>query len=127
MALSQYADRPIYLVFLSSLCADCQNEAVSIETIAQTFKDTGLVVLAIDPVDDAAALDTFRSSLQISFPILLDAEGSAKADYHVSSLPRHFFINSGGRISYIWKGKMSLAAMNTQVTSILRWYSTPTP
>ncbi len=127
VALSQFEGRPIYLAFLSSLCADCQNEAESIETIARTYQDTGLVVLAIDPVDDAAALESFRSSLQISFPILLDAQGTTQADYHVTSLPRHFFINSGGRISYIWKGKMTLAAMNTQVAVILRWYSTPTP
>ena len=127
VTLSQFDGQPVLLFFWSTVCSQCNNEIGSIETISQTYKDAGLVVLTINAAEDPASVAIFRSAHQLTFPILLDPGSIAQSAYQVNAIPRHFFVSSRGRIVFIGRGEMTLDELRIQVDEIMRPYPTATP
>jgi len=126
VTLSQFDGQPVLLFFWATWCPHCNNEIDFIETITQTYKDAGLVVLTINAAEDPATVSAFRSAHLLTFPILLDPDSVVKSAYHVDAIPRHFFVNSSGRIASIGRGEMTLDEMKVQVDAIMRRYPTST-
>lgn len=127
--LSQFEGQPVLLFFWTSLCTQCSNEMVSIETISQTYKDTGLVVLAINAGESLATVSVYRTNHHLTIPVLLDPDSVAQNAYkiNVDNLPQHFFIDPNGRIASIRNGEMTLDEIKIQVDAILRRFPTSTP
>jgi peroxiredoxin len=126
VTLSQFDGQPVLIFFWTSVCSQCDNEMASIETIAQNYKDAGLVVLTINP-EDPATINYYRVAHGTSVPILSDADSAVKAEYSVSAFPWHVFINASGRITFTGWGQMTLETLKTQVNAILHRYPTTTP
>lgn len=127
VTLSQFDGQPVLLFFWSSVCTQCKNEIGSIKTISQTYKDAGLVVLTINAAEDPATVTIFRSTHLLTIPILLDPGSVVQSAYYVDALPRHFFVNSYGRIAFVGRGEMTLDELKIQVDSIMQRYPTVTP
>jgi peroxiredoxin len=127
VTLSQFDGQPVLFLFWATWCPHCDSEIESIKTINQTYKDACLVVLTINAAEDPATVTAYRSIHQLTFPILLDSNSKVQSAYSVYAIPRHFFINSSGRIAFIGYGEMTLDEMKVQVDAILRLYPTSTP
>jgi peroxiredoxin len=127
VTLSQFDGQPVLLFFWASVCSQCNNEIGSIETISQTYKDAGLVVLTINTAEDPATVTIFQNAHLLTIPILLDPDSAVQSAYHVDAIPRHFFVNSSGRIASIGWGEMTLNELKVQVDAIMRRYPTSTP
>jgi peroxiredoxin len=125
--LAQFEGQPIFIFFFTTVCPYCNHEIAAIESIYQTYKDTGLVLLAIDTAEYKTTVNAFRSAHQLTFPILLDPYSITQSAYRVNAVPRHFFIDTTSRISYIGLGEMSVDELKVQVEKILRPTPTPTP
>lgn len=127
--LSQFDGQPVLLFFWTTLCTQCSNEMVSIETISQTYKDTGLVVLAINAGESLATVSVYRTNHHLTIPVLLDPDSVAQNAYkiNVDNPPQHFFIDPNGRIASIRNGEMTLDEIKIQVDAILRRFPTSTP
>jgi len=129
VTLSQFDRQPVLLFFWATWCSQCKNEIGSIETITQTYKDAGLIVLTINAAEDYATLTIYRSTHQLTFPILLDPDSAVQSVYHINkdAIPRHFFINSSGRIAFIGRGEMTLDELKIQLDAIMPRNPTSTP
>jgi len=127
VTLSQFDGQPVLLFFWATWCPYCNNEMDSIKTIAQTYNDIGLVVLTINAAEDYATVSSFQSTHLLTFPILLDPDSDVQSAYQVDAIPRHFFVNSSGRVAFIGVGEMTLNEMTVQVDAIMRRYPTATP
>ena len=127
VTLGQFDGQPLLLFFWATWCPHCKNEINSIETIAETYKGAGLVVLAINAAEDPATVGAFQSAHLLTFPILLDPDKAVQALYHVDAIPKHFFVSSSGRIAFIGWGEMTFDEMKVQVDAIMRRYPTATP
>jgi peroxiredoxin len=121
VTLGQFDGSPVLIFFWSTSCTGCTNEINVIKTISQTYQDAGLVILGINTGEAPAAVSVYRKAHLLTFPLLLDAESEVQGEYLVvaESLPRHFFINSSGRIVSIRSGEMTLAEMTAQVDAIM--------
>jgi peroxiredoxin len=126
VTLSQFDSQPVLLFFWATWCSQCINDISTIETVYKTYKDTGLVVLGIND-ENSATVTRFRSTYQMTFPILLDPGSVVQALYRVDSIPRYFFISRNGGISFINLGGMTLAEMKNRVETMMRYYPTATP
>jgi peroxiredoxin len=124
---NQFDGQPALIFFFSTSCTMCSKEIPAVESIYQTYKGHGLVLLAIDSGDSAATVEAYRSANQLTFPILLDPVSTALSTYQVDTLPRHFFVNTDGRITYVGMGEMTPDELNTQVGVILQQPPTATP
>jgi peroxiredoxin len=129
VSLSQYEGQPVLLFFWATWCLPCKNEISTIETIYQTYKEAGLVVLAINASEDPATVSSYQSAQQLPFPILLDPGSVVQSAYEINleTLPRHFLINSSGKITYIGKGEMTLDKLKVQLDALVPRPPTVTP
>ncbi len=129
VSLSQFDGQPVLLFFWATWCSKCNNEIDSIATVTQTYKNAGLVVLSINTAEDPRVVSAYQIAHLLTFPMLLDPDSVVQSAYFVDldAIPRHFFVNSSGRIASIGKGEMTLNEMKVQVDAIMRRYPTTTP
>ena len=129
VTLAQYVGQPVFIFFWATWCLHCNNEMGSIETISQTNKAAGLVVLTVNAADDLATVTLYRTNHNLTVPILLDPNSIFKNAYNISldSIPLHFFIDSNGKIRSIFKGELTLAELQSYLSTILQPLPTSTP
>jgi peroxiredoxin len=129
VSLSQFDGQPVMLFFWATWCTPCNNEMGSVETISQTYKNSGLVVLTINTAESIATVTVYRTAHKLTFPILLDSNSVVQTAYIITAynMPMHFFINSSGRIASIAKGEMTLDEIKIQADAIIKGVPTTTP
>jgi cytochrome c biogenesis protein CcmG/thiol:disulfide interchange protein DsbE len=94
--LAAYRGKPVWVNFMATWCPPCQDELPLMAGFAARYEDTGLVVLAVDVREDEATVQAFFAALKIHFPVGLDAEGAAQAQWGAIALPVHFWIDKDG-------------------------------
>jgi len=119
VTLSQFIGQPVLIFFWASWNPYCRGEINSIATLHQDYKDKGLVILAINAGEATSTVGTFQNSNNLTFRILLDQSNAAQFKYKVDSVPKHYFIDSSGRITYIGAGRMEYYQLESQVKAIL--------
>lgn len=87
----------------ASWCKPCQYEMPAMQEIYEKYKDSGLILLAVNNThqDNVSDVLEFVQKNDLTFPILLDVEGFVSTQYQVQALPSTFFIDKNGKISQI--------------------------
>ena len=122
VTLADYRGQVVILNLWASWCLPCRAEMPAIEAVYTAQRERGLVVLAVnstyqDSVDRALA---FVDELGVTFPILLDHEGSVSKRYLLRALPTTFFIDRQGIIrEMIVGGPMPASTLQSQVEALL--------
>jgi thiol-disulfide isomerase/thioredoxin len=88
--------KPVWVNFMATWCAPCRDELPRMAGFAARYEDTGLVILAVDVREDEAAVQTFFQDLNIFFPVGLDKDGRAQAEWGAVALPVHFRVDADG-------------------------------
>jgi cytochrome c biogenesis protein CcmG/thiol:disulfide interchange protein DsbE len=95
----------------------------AIQKVYDEYKDQGFVVLAINSThqDNLGDAITFARIRQLTFPILIDNDGSVSNLYKIRSLPTTFFIGPQGMIQdVVIGGPMAEALLRIRVEQLLR-------
>ena len=105
VTLLEYKGRVVLLNFWATWCLPCRQEMPGMQSVWQTYQAQGLTVLAVS-IDTVAPerIAKFVKKLQLSFPILLDAEDQASSLYRVSGLPASFLLDRDGRVASVITG-----------------------
>ena len=122
VTLADLRGRAVLVNVWASWCAPCRAEMPAMQRVYDEYKDQGLVVLAVNSTvqDSLANVQSFAAELGLTFPILLDTDGTATALYQVRALPYSFFIGRDGVIREVVPGgPMSEALLRTRVEMIL--------
>jgi cytochrome c biogenesis protein CcmG, thiol:disulfide interchange protein DsbE len=100
-SLSNYKGKPIVLNFWASWCAPCKEEAPLLQNTWKQVQTQGkdVVILGIDFQDSKNDSLSFLQAYNITYPIVLDADGSVASTYGVTSLPQTIFINRNGMVT----------------------------
>ena len=69
-----------------------------IEPVYRAYRDRGLTILAVNVRQDRETAAVFVDSLEISYDVLLDRDGTLARAYGVSGLPTTVFIDHQGRL-----------------------------
>jgi cytochrome c biogenesis protein CcmG, thiol:disulfide interchange protein DsbE len=96
--LSELRGRPVVINFWATWCGPCKDEMPAIDEAYQTHRDAGLIVLAVNVEESAERVATYAAKLKLTFPVLVDREGSVSARYRVRSLPTTVFVRPDGVI-----------------------------
>lgn len=96
--LAALRGKPVWVNFMRTDCPPCRDEFPQMNGFYVRYEDKGLVVLAIDVREDEATIAAFAKSLNTTFPIGLDGDGSAERAWEAVVLPIHFWIDAEGII-----------------------------
>ncbi|MBE0686570.1 MAG: TlpA family protein disulfide reductase [Anaerolineaceae bacterium] len=101
--LSNLKGNMIIVNVWASWCKPCQYEMPAMQKIYDKYKEDGLIILAVNNTsqDNYSDVLDFVSENNLTFPILLDLEGSVSKQYQVQALPSTFFIDITGKISEV--------------------------
>ena len=98
LSLSDFKGKSIVLNFWASWCEPCKEEAPLLESSWKQMQVQGkdVVFLGIDFEEATSAATGFLQLYSISYPAVLDADGSVATKYGIVSLPDTIFINQKG-------------------------------
>ena len=120
--LSELRGKPVLINFWASWCPPCRSEMPAIQKVYEEFQDQGFVVLAVNSThqDNLGDAITFAQIRKLTFPILLDKDGSVSDLYEVRSLPTTFFVDPQGIIQeVVIGGPMSEALLQIRVEQLM--------
>ncbi|MCW8944520.1 MAG: TlpA family protein disulfide reductase [Sedimenticola sp.] len=98
--LEDYRGQVVVINFWSTWCAPCRKEMPSLERAWQQLQSDNVVVLGIAIQDEQAMVVRFIEESRITFPILLDTEGTVAQSWPFSGIPATFVLDASGRIIY---------------------------
>jgi len=102
--LSDYKGKIVVLEWLNYDCpfVKAQYDSGNLPAIAKKYADKGVVWLAINSSHYATheANKEFAQKHNITYPILLDADGAVGRKYQARTTPHVFVIDAAGRIAY---------------------------
>ncbi|MBD3669728.1 MAG: TlpA family protein disulfide reductase [Gammaproteobacteria bacterium] len=99
-SLSDYRGKLVILNFWASWCPPCRYEMPSMERLWQQVQGKPVVILAVNVGEDADTIFEFTGHYPVSFPLLLDQDGSIIDSYPVRGLPTTFIISPEGRVTH---------------------------
>ncbi len=100
LSLSNFKGKAVVLNFWASWCDPCKEEAPLLESAWKRMQAQGkdVVFLGIDFQDSSNNGISFLQQYSITYPAVLDADGSVASKYSVTSLPVTIFINRNGTV-----------------------------
>jgi len=100
-SLETWADRVVVLNFWATWCTPCTLEMPTLEALWREYRERGLVVagISVDRGAPRALLDPYVRNLDLTFPILLDHDGTVAGQWRVTALPATFVVRPGGEVA----------------------------
>ncbi len=93
--------------FWGTWCEPCKREMPALETAYSTYKTNGFNVISINLGQSKFVTEKFVDQYDLSFPVLIDQDGSIKEAYYVGNLPASFLVNEAGVIEQVHEGELS--------------------
>ena len=91
----------VFLSFWATWCVPCREEMPAMERLYQTYRERGLVVVAVNFKESSAEVKAFMQELHLTFPAVLDRKGAVTAAFSVRQLPVTYLVDRDGKI--LWK------------------------
>lgn len=96
--INSFKSKVVFINFWASWCGPCRKEMPAMEKLYNKYKKKGFVILAINYMEKKEKAKSFIEEMQLTFPALLDLDGSVSKLFKVYALPSSFFIDKKGRI-----------------------------
>lgn len=90
--------------FWASWCGPCKDSFPVMENLQQKFGSKGLIILAVNLDEDAAAMKDFLKDHPASFTIVRDASKKLVSTANIASMPTSMVIGADGKVVSIHKG-----------------------
>ena len=114
------ADSPVLVInFWASWCPPCRRETPSFEKLWRSYKDDNVVFLGINVQDSKEDALRYIDEFDVTFPNLLDSDGTITVDYGVTGLPVTFFVDSDRKIIGRWVGSISEKRLDSKIREII--------
>jgi len=94
--LATLKGKPVWINFMQTTCPPCLDEFPIMNGFTTRYAANGLVVIAVDIREDEGTVAEFALRLNATFPLGLDAEGTAQQAWGAYGLPVHFWIDKSG-------------------------------
>ncbi len=105
ISLSDFRGKVVLVDFFYRKCAPCNAAMPVLQRLHEKYKDQGLVVIGIDPIDDPVKdnMADFLAKRGIDYTVVF-SDRELPQKYHVTGYPTLFFINEKGKIEKIHEG-----------------------
>ena len=97
ISLSDHKGKAVLVNIWATWCGPCVDEMPSMEKLYQELRNKDFEILAISiDSDGAKVVAPFMQEYKLTFPALIDSEGSIKESYGVTGVPESFIIDQHG-------------------------------
>lgn len=123
VTLSDLRGKIVVINLWATWCPPCRAEMPALENAYQQYKDSGVVVLGLNVTnqDSESEVPRFVDEFGLTFPILLDRDGSVSALYQLRGLPTTYFVNRAGIIrTVVVGGPMSETFFRSKIEAMLQ-------
>jgi len=104
VSLNDFKGKVVILDFFYKSCYPCLLAIPKLINLYDKYKERGLIVIGIDPVDHKNnELETFFSKRGITYPVLLESKNMA-TEYNVSAYPTIYILDKTGMIIFNMEG-----------------------
>jgi peroxiredoxin len=117
--LADLRGKVVLVNFWATWCAPCRTEMPEIEQVYREHRARGFEVVAIDVQEGPAEVQGFMSELGLTFPALLDRDGSASRAYRARALPSSFLVDRQGVVRYLKIGPLTTDSLGAEVNKLL--------
>ncbi len=111
VALADLRGRVVLLTFWTTWCAECRPEMPLFESLHRDFATQGLAVLGVNVREGTGAIALYAQELGLTFPLVVDPQGSITTAYGVIGLPTAFLIGRDGRAVALATGPREWGSM----------------
>src|SRR5712691_5386896 len=111
VALAELRGRVVLLTFWTTWCAECRPEMPLFESLHRDFATQGLAVLGVNVREGTGAIALYAQELGLTFPLVVDPQGSITTAYGVIGLPTAFLIGRDGRAVALATGPREWGSM----------------
>lgn len=103
--LTDLRGKVVLLDFFYKACAPCCAAMPFLQSLHEKYKDQGVVLLCIDPIDDPVKdeMADFIAKRGITYTVLFSDRELSKT-YHIAAFPTLFFIDRDGKIAKVHRG-----------------------
>jgi thiol-disulfide isomerase/thioredoxin len=98
VTLASYKGSLVFLSFWATWCGPCKQELPSVRALYEKLKGKGLVIVAVDVMEDHTTVSAFVKANRMTFPVLLDTDGTVGGEYDARSIPTNYLIDRKGKI-----------------------------
>jgi peroxiredoxin len=107
--LSQFRGQPVMINFWGTWCPPCRSEMPLLQSTYE-LHGSKLVILAVNVNDTQQAAEQFVEEMGLTFPILMDEDGSVRNQFQVRGYPTTYFVDDEGvlREQFIGELKQNL-------------------
>ena len=97
VSLADLKGRVVLLNFWAAWCLECRSEMPDLERVHRELGPHGLTVVGMNSREGVAAVRAYAKDLGLTFPLVLDSDGTIGRAYGVIGLPTSFLIGRDGR------------------------------
>ena len=101
LRLAEFRGKVILVNFFATWCEPCREEMPALERLYKAYREHGFVVLGVNFREGAGTVRGFLAETKVSFPTVLDENGSVTTAYGIRPLPASFLVGRDGRI--LWR------------------------
>lgn len=88
----------VILNFWATWCPSCRQEMPSIQRLWETYQSHNFIIAGINVQESRSSANQFADSYDITFPVLLDKQGTVATKYKVTGIPETVVIAPNGRV-----------------------------
>ena len=98
VSLASYKGSLVFLSFWATWCGPCKQELPSVQALYEKLKSKGLLIVAVDVMEENKTVNDFVKANRMTFPVLLDADGRVGGEYDARSIPTNYIVDRAGKI-----------------------------
>ncbi len=119
IALAEYDGQVIVVNFWATWCGPCEAEMPDLQAAYDTYRDDGLIIVAVNAGEPASAVQTYVTERGLTFPVWLDMDGRLVDQFAVQYFPTTYWIDRDGVVRYRHLGIMTESTIQSYIDDML--------
>ncbi len=119
LTLQALRGKVVVLNFWATWCPPCKSEMPLLQRWYRSVQGKGVVVLGVDQQEGRKDVASFVRQVRVTYPIALDTDGVASAQFDVAGLPTTLVIDRQGIVRSFKPGMLDAAYLQSQLRSVV--------